>query len=117
MIKFFLSLAVVTLLIFGGGFYWSGSLPSFFNQSLLLLLISTTGLYHYLVKIHETKPEFFVQLYLLTIAVKLLAYGSYLGFVAYSDAEGAGLNVVFFMVVYVIFTAMEVGFLWRRFNA
>jgi len=114
--KFFLVLAVVALAILGGGYFWDGQLPSFFYPSLVLAFVSTAGLFSYLIRIHATKPDYFVQLYLLTIAVKVFAYGSYLGYVAYSDREGAGINIVFFMVVYVIFTALEVGFLWRRFN-
>ena len=104
------------LILVGGGVYWNGSLPTQYFQSLMLLYISTGGLFYYLLKIHTSRPDFFIQFYLLTIALKILAYGVYLGIVTWSNPENSGLNIVFFMVVYVIFTAIEVGFLWRKIN-
>ena len=90
--------------------------PSYALQSLILLFLATAALYYYLLKIREEKPDLFVQFYLLTIAVKLLAYGAYLGVVIWEDASGAAANVVFFMSVYVLFTVLEVVFLFQRVN-
>jgi len=90
--------------------------PSFYYQSLALLALSTIGLYHYLVKVRKSNPDFFVQLYLATIALKLLAYGSYLGIVVWKDTPGAYGNVIFFMIAYAVFTGLEVFFLWRKVN-
>ncbi len=114
MLKFSITLSLLTLLI--GGVVWAGNLPfpSYFFQSLILLYAGTAGLYYYLLKVRQTRPDFFVQLYLLTIAVKLLAYGAYLGYVIWDDPESSGANVVFFMSVYILFTVLEVGFLWRK---
>jgi len=86
--------------------------PSFFYQTLIFLVFSTAMIYRYLYKID--KPAFFVQLYLLTMAVKLLAYGAYNAFVILEDKAGAAANVVFFMIVYFIFTALEIAFLYRK---
>jgi len=90
--------------------------PSFYFQTLALLAIGTGGLYHFLSKVRASNPDFFVQLYLATIALKLLAYGVYLGIVIWKDRPGAIENVVFFMIAYIIFTALEVFFLWRKVN-
>ena len=90
--------------------------PTYFYQSLVLLATSTIVLYYYLIKIREERPDFFVQLYLLTIAVKILAYGTYLGIVIWKDSSGAGANVIFFMATYVVFTVVEIAFLWRKVN-
>jgi hypothetical protein len=87
-------------------------LPSFFFQTLILLAFSTLLIYRYLYK--AEKSEFFVQLYLLTMTVKLLAYGVYNVFVVLQDKAGATANVVFFMAVYAIFTFLEITFLYRR---
>ncbi len=90
--------------------------PSFYFQTLALLAIGTGGLYHFLLKVRSSNPDSFVQLYLATIALKLLAYGVYLGIVIWRDRPGAIENVVFFMIAYIIFTALEVVFLWRKVN-
>jgi hypothetical protein len=105
---------VVTLVILGLGIFGEWSLPSFYYQSLFLLFISTGGLYYYLVKIREKRPDYFVHFYLASIAIKLLAYGAYLGIVAWKDKVGVNMNVLFFLIVYVLFTIIEVGFLWRQ---
>ncbi|MBX2961064.1 MAG: hypothetical protein KF687_01055 [Cyclobacteriaceae bacterium] len=43
-----------------------------------------------------------------------MAYGAYLGLIIWEDRPGALENVVFFIAVYAVFTALEVGFLWRQ---
>lgn len=87
-------------------------LPSFFYQTLFLLAFSTILIYRYLY--NADKSEYFVQLYLLTMTVKLLAYGVYNVFVVLQDKAGATTNVVFFMAVYAVFTFLEITFLYRR---
>jgi hypothetical protein len=114
LIRFSLTLAIVTVIILVAGLSGQWKLPSFFYQSLILLVTGTGGLFYFLLRTRDTRPDYFVQLYLLTIAVKLLAYGAFLGLVIWTDREGAAHNVVFFMVVYAVFTALEVGFLLRR---
>ena len=91
---------------------WMAALPSFFYQTLIFLLFSTILLYAYLYR--AEKPGFFVQLYLLTMVVKLAAYLAYNLFVVLEDRAGATLNVVFFLGVYVVFTTLEIAFLYRK---
>ena len=69
-------------------------------------------MYAYLYKIN--KPDFFVQLYLLLMVVKFFLYGTYTYFMIIKDKMGAMLNVTFFMILYFIFTALEVIFLYRK---
>jgi hypothetical protein len=114
LLKFLIALSVVTLVILGMTWMSNIPLPTYCYKSLILLFAGTAGLYYYLVKIRETRPDFFVQMYLLTIAVKLLAYGAYLGLVIWMEPDAAVSNVVFFMTVYILFTILEVGFLWRK---
>jgi hypothetical protein len=92
--------------------HWIEALPSFFYQTLVFLLFSTIVIYAYLYKV--SKPDYFVQLYLLTMAVKLLAYGAYVYFMIMGDANGAIENVVFFMITYFLFTTLEILFLYRK---
>ncbi len=117
MIRFGIVLTVAALVV--GGFTWGAfalqwidQLPSFFYQTLFFLVFSTITIFAYLHKID--KPAFFVQLYLLTMAVKLLAYGAYNLVMILKDNAGASVNVVFFMTSYFIFTVLEIAFLYKR---
>ena len=86
--------------------------PSFFNETLALLTIATVGLYHYLVQIQKTRPEIFVPFYMATLVLKILAYGAYVFVTFRLDAEGAIPNAVYFIVLYFIFTGLEVFFVF-----
>jgi hypothetical protein len=116
LIRFVLVLLITAAVIAGATLLaWQRQwlpLPSFFYQTLILLAFSTTLIYRYLYR--ADKSEYFVQLYLLTMTVKLLAYGVYNVFVVLQDKAGATANVVFFMAVYAIFTILEISFLYRR---
>ena len=117
MIRFFLALFIITLLLLLAARVivdqqWVSSLPSFFYQTFIFLFFGTGLLFVYLYKFD--KPGLFVQFYLLTMAVKLLAYGAYNFFIVMEDKMGARQNVVWFMTVYFIFTALEIGFLYRK---
>ena len=50
------------------------------------------------------------------MAVKLIAYGAYMFIMITSQTEKPVYDVAFFMVVYFIFTAIEIGFLYRQVN-
>jgi hypothetical protein len=58
----------------------------------------------------------FVQLYLLTMVVKLVAYASFNLIVILKDRADASANAVFFILAYVIFTGLEVTFLFKKIN-
>lgn len=91
---------------------WIAVVPSYNAESLIVLTAFTLVIYRYLDRIRT--PAVFVQIYLLTMAIKLLAYGVYVGFMIADDRSGAPANVVFFLVLYVIFTVIEVAFLHRK---
>ena len=117
MIRFALVLLISALLLggltfFGQSQHWIDTLPSFFWQSIILLLFATMVIFSYLYRFD--KPEFFVPLYLLTMAVKLLAYGAYNFLMIREDKAGSAANVVFFMVLYTVFTGLEIAFLYRK---
>jgi len=116
-IRFFVVLLVAALAIAGLTILalhlsWIDVLPSFFYQIILFLLFATFVVFRYLYKID--KPDFFVQLYLLTMAVKFVAYGVFNLIVILDDRPGAAKNVAFFMLNYVLFTALEIAFLYRK---
>src|SRR5262245_6648954 len=91
---------------------WINSLPSFFYQTILFLVFGTFVVFRYLYRIE--KPDFFVRFYLLTIALKFVAYGAYNLVVILEDRVGAAANVTFFILLYLLFTALEIGFLYRK---
>ncbi len=91
---------------------WISELPSFFYQTLIFLVFTTATIFVYLYKVN--KPGFFIQLYLLTMVVKFIAYGAYNLLMILEDRTGASLNVIFFMLLYVVFTALEIAFLYRK---
>jgi hypothetical protein len=101
---------LITLLSVNLG--WIESAPSYYVQSLLILGIFTVVIYRYLDRLKN--PEIFVQIYLLSMMVKLIAYGVYVVLMIIDDKGGANQNVVFFLILYVLFTALEVGFLHRK---
>jgi hypothetical protein len=117
LIRFFFTLLIAALLLstvawVSADSHWITALPSFFFQTTIFLLFGTGLLYIYLYRFN--KPDFFIQLYLLTMALKLLAYGAYNFFMIMEDREGAVNNVVWFMTLYFIFTALEIAFLYQR---
>ncbi len=116
MARFIVAAIIISLLLIGGGYLFFDTLPGFFWESIILLILSTVGLYRFLVNIKRDKPDFFVPLYLATLAVKLIAYGAYIFVMAQLQPEWMFENVVFFMVGYVIFTALETVFLYRVVN-
>ena len=116
MTKFLLTLVITALLILAVGQWGLETMPQYFYRTLIFLFISTAGLYRFLLRTKQQRPDFFVQFYLATMVVKLIAYGAYLFVVVTSQTEKAVADVAFFMVVYFIFTAIEIGFLYRHVN-
>lgn len=117
MIRFVIALLVSAIVLAGLSAIvckqlWKGELPSFFYQTLIFLVFATITIFAYLYNVD--KPDFFVQLYLLTMAVKFLAFGAYNLFMILDDKSGAPANVVFFMLLYIVFTGLEITFLYRK---
>jgi drug/metabolite transporter (DMT)-like permease len=107
-----IALGVASLMILAVKLAWLEYLPSYFAQSLAVLTIFTLVIYRYLDRVND--PGTFVQLYLLSMAVKLLAYGAYVVLMIDDDKAGANRNAIFFLILYVVFTAVEVAFLHHK---
>jgi len=91
---------------------WIEAAPSYYVRSLLILAAFTAVIYRYLDRLKQ--PGLFVQIYLLSMAVKLIAYGVYVVLMIVDDKPGANKNVLFFLILYVVFTTLEVAFLHRK---
>jgi hypothetical protein len=117
LVKFSISIVVLSLLFIALRFILiqQGVLehpPSFFYTSLAFGAFVTVVIYAYLVGVR--KADFFIQLYLLLMVVKIVAALGYSTLMVLKDKPGAKINVVFFLLIYVGFTALEVVFLYRQ---
>lgn len=116
MTRFLIALTLTAFLILVLGYWGLETLPTYFYRTLIFLFVSTVGLYRFLLRTKQQRPDFFVQFYLATMVVKLIAYGAYM-FVVVTSQKGKAVNdVTFFMAVYFVFTAIEIGFLYRHVN-
>lgn len=111
--RFLIATFLITAVVTGSGYLIFDKLPGFFYQTILLLLISTVGLFRFLLNTRKKNPDLFVPIYLATIAIKLIAFGGYIFLMVKQQPEMMRENVVFFLIVYVIFTALETVFLYR----
>jgi hypothetical protein len=103
---------IVGILLLSLQLGWLQVKPSFAWPTLILLFTTTVLIYGYL---HNANASgFFTQFYLLSMAIKLLAYSSYNLVIVLKDKPGAVPNVVFFMAVYFVFTVCEIVFLYHR---
>jgi len=116
-IRFLIAMLTATILIVAF-LFWSHHfglirhLPSFYRETLVLLGITTALIFRYLFRARE--PALFVQLYLGTMVIKLLAYGGFCLWIIFKDKPGSISNITFFMVVYLVFTVLEITFLFNK---
>ena len=115
MFKFLITISIVALGILAISLWGIEKQPEFLYQTLVFLFLATAGLYRFLLKTKLERPDYFVQLYLLTLVVKIIASATYL-FVMVIGQPDPARDVVFFMAVYFVFTALEIGFLYKRVN-
>ena len=111
--RFYLTLTLAAFAIAGAGHFYFSSPPSYFFQTLTLLYLGTAGIYFYLVDVKASAPRQFVQLYMVTLFAKLIAYGGYVLFMVWHHPAEAAENALVFMIIYLLFTAIEVIFLYR----
>jgi hypothetical protein len=119
-LRFLINLSLGTVLLVLT--LWGGTLldwwlfPSLWMEIVFFLFFITLILTNYLFNLRQKQPQVFVQFYLLSITIKIIAG---LGFVflliwkAPSEVRG---NVGLFIISYLIFTGLEVIFLMRKAN-
>ena len=91
---------------------WIEAIPSFLYESAILMAFITTVIFVYLYR--SRKTSHFTQLYLLSMVVKLITALVFIVAIVVIDRAGAVANAVYFMVLYFVFTAVEVGFLYPK---
>lgn len=87
-------------------------IPTFLMETTWVVALITAIIFMYLFR--SNKGTWFVQLYLLSMVVKLLAYFAYNLIIILEDPQNAIANVAYFLSVYVAFTALEIVFLYRK---
>lgn len=117
MLRFILALLLCATVLITGVFLalhfeWIQLKPSFFSEILIFLFIVTLVIFRYLNKV--SKPDYFVQLFLLTLVVKILAAFALALVMIIYDPAGVQANVVFLLIAYTLFTALETAFLFRQ---
>jgi len=80
-----------------------------------LVAFITTVVFVYLYRLD--KPAMFVQFYLLSLAVKMLMALGYCLIMVLKHPAGGAVNVVYFLTLYFVFTALEVALLYRKIAA
>ena len=116
--RFFVGVAALVLLLWGSGVLCVQTgllpaLPGLFWEILIFLAFSTTVLFLYLYRAHS---DWFVELYLLTMVIKLLAYGGFAVIMILKNRDGAPLNIGFFLICYLLFTLLELVILYPKIN-
>jgi hypothetical protein len=84
--------------------------PSMLWPSLLFTMTCTAVMFR---RVYRSSREHFMTNYLLTIVVKLLISLVYAVVVMLLDKAGAVPNVLFFLLLYIVFTILEVVYLFR----
>lgn len=85
--------------------------PTFVWESLIFLSLLTAVLF---ALVGRAGRETFTQYYLLSMLLKLIMGGAFIFVVIYHDRPNATANAVGFMVIYVVLTALEIVFLYRK---
>jgi hypothetical protein len=119
MLRFIISVAtaiavLLSAVYIGGHQHWLTTTPSFATEIILFLGISTIVIFYFLLK--HARSRAFTQAYLASMVLKMLTYAGFILVIIFSDKGGAFANAVLFLVAYVLFTGLEVGFLFPAVN-
>lgn len=107
-----LALGLPPLVRFGALRGWLPEIPTFLTETTWVVALITAIIFVYLYR--SNKRTWFVQLYLLSMVVKLLAYFAYNLIIILEEPRNAIANVAYFLSVYLAFTALEIAFLYRK---
>ncbi len=105
-----ISILSVVLAMVAVNYHWIAALPSFLYPTVILLAFSTILIFKYL---YRLEGSHFTQFYLLLMVVKLIAYLAYNLVIVLEDRTGAVANVLSFLALYLVYTAIEIAFLYR----
>jgi hypothetical protein len=114
LIRLSLGTVLFVLALWGGSLLSWWSFPSLWKEIVFFLFFITLIITNYLLKLRKKQPQAFVQFYLLSIILKMVAgIGFVLLLIWKAPAEVRG-NVGLFIISYLLFTGLEVIFLIRN---
>jgi hypothetical protein len=90
--------------------------PTYVSMTLVFLTFNTCVIYFLLQSVKKTEPELFIRHYRTSISMKLMTSCFYILVVVLADLPHANANATFFLIAYILQTATEVGFLFRKVN-
>ena len=106
-----IGLALLLVVWLGGRAGWFPQ-PTYFIEIAIITMATSGYLYRILTKM--TDPQVFVNVYLLTIAMKLLFFSVLLFVLRFLEPEAITPNALFLLISYIVFTALEVVVLFKR---
>lgn len=89
-------------------------LPAFWMEILLFIFFITLVIGYNLLRLKKKQPDVFVQFYLLSIALKMVAGLAFIFFLVIDSPNEAYGSTALFIISYILFTALEVLFLVSR---
>lgn len=117
-LPFALLAALTGCLLYGA--LWLGvsqgafSMPSFAVEITVISIMTAASIYMVLARTKD--PRLFVNIYLLSIVMKLIFYSALLLIIRFIAVKTLMPNAVFLMVAYLVFTTLEVAVLFRKVN-
>jgi len=120
--KFFKALFSLSIFLTGLGLLYANWMPQVLNAYHFLMMIGflilVTSIVHIiLIKVSEGKPQKFIRVFMVATMLKLILYFVFIltmGFL-YRD-QAAGL-LIGFLVLYLLYTTLEVYFLIKHLNS
>lgn len=107
-----LFVVLVAAMLVGTQLGWP--MPQFWTEILTFLFVITMVIGYNLMKLQKKQPQIFIQFYLLSIVLKMVAGLAFLFFlIEDTPAETMG-NGALFILSYILFTGVEVLFLVRK---
>ena len=117
MLKFILATSFSALTVVGAYYLaeyisWINALPSFFKEIVIFTVLTTIVIYGYLNRFVNT--SYFVQMFLLSMIIKMIASLAFITLIVFEDQAGVGPNVALFLLLYMLLTALEIVFLYPQ---
>lgn len=86
--------------------------PTYSDEIILFLALAHLGLFGFVLRQLDARPEDFVKIYLGSTVLRIFFFGLFIFLVLRMDPVSGPSNALFFLVCYFLFTGLEVGALY-----
>jgi len=86
--------------------------PSYSDEIILFLGLAHLGLFVFVLRQLDNRPEDFVKIYLGSTVLRILFFGVFIFLVIRMDPVSGPSNALFFLLCYFLFTGLEVAALY-----